>query len=182
MNRGLPAVIIAAGSSERLGQHKALVEWNGETLIKRSARLLQESGCSPIIVVSNNEIAVDCMIECPDATIVINQNPSGGRTGSIQLGLMSLCGDHGRPPRSVLIVPVDRCGWNLKTIDVLLNCSKTTSPTPSGHPLLLCGDDVEEVLAALPDEPLRDLVRFSRIEAPGIHLNIDKPADLEALE
>ena len=129
MSRGLPAVIIAAGSSERLGQPKALVKWNDETLVKRSVRMLQESGCSPIIVVSNNEIAVDCMIECPDATIVINQNPDDGRTGSIQLGLMSLCGDHGRPPRRVLIVPVDRCGWKPETIEVLLNCTKTTSPT-----------------------------------------------------
>jgi len=182
MSRGLPAVVIAAGASERLGQPKALVKWNDETLVKRSIRLLQSAGCTPIIVVSNNEIAVDCMVECPDANIVINQQPEEGRTGSIQLGLMSLCGDHGRPPRRVLIVPVDRCGWNSQTLDVLIDCFETTSPIPAGHPLLLCGDDVEEVMAAFPDQPLREIVKFNRIEAPGIHLNIDEPEDLEALQ
>jgi len=38
------AVILAAGYSSRLGQPKALVKWNEETLIERSIRLLEEAG------------------------------------------------------------------------------------------------------------------------------------------
>ena len=37
------AVILAAGYSSRLGQPKALVKWNEETLIERSIRLLEEA-------------------------------------------------------------------------------------------------------------------------------------------
>ena len=59
MAKGVPAIVLAAGKSTRLGQPKALVEWNGETLVGRSARLLKESGCSPIIVVTRNELQVD---------------------------------------------------------------------------------------------------------------------------
>ena len=80
MAKCVPAIVLAAGSSSRLGQPKALVEWNGETLVGRAVRLLQESGCKPIIVVTRSELQIDVMLSCKDATIVVNPNPEDGRT------------------------------------------------------------------------------------------------------
>jgi len=179
MAKGVPAIVLAAGKSTRLGQPKALVEWNGETLVGRSARLLKESGCSPIIVVTRNELQVDVMMSCKDANIVVNPKPEDGRTGTLQVGLMSLVSDLGRTPRRVIVAPVDRCGWNKETISTLLDCNSNTSPMPSGHPLLLC--EVEKVLSFPRDISLRDSLSIERINAPGEHMNIDTPADLEAL-
>lgn len=180
MGKGIPAVILAAGASSRLGQPKALVEWNDETLVGRAVRLLEESGCSPIIVVTRSELLIDVAIASGGANVVVNQHPEEGRTGSLQVGLLALMGDSGRIPRRVFVVPVDRCGWQKETLETLLEGKTDSSPNPSGHPLLLFS--VEDVLASGPDEPLRDIVRFSRIDAPGEHLNIDAPADLEALK
>ena len=181
MAHNVPAVILAAGASERLGQPKALAIFNGESLVKRAVRQLKESGCRTIVVVTNIELAVDIMLEIEEGLVVVNQNPEEGRTGTLQCGLLSLGGEKGNFPRKVLVVPVDRCGWTVETIDVLLQENKSCSPIPSGHPLLLCDSDIEDVLAATPDMPLRDLVNFVRIDAPGKFLNIDTPADLEAL-
>ena len=75
MVKGVPAIVLAAGESSRLGRDKALVEWNGETLVGRAVRLLQESGCKPIIVVTRSELQIDVMLASGDATIVVNPKP-----------------------------------------------------------------------------------------------------------
>ena len=180
MAKVVPAIVLAAGASSRLGQAKALVKWGDESLVARSVRLLNESGCKPIIIVTRLELQVDVMLECPDSTVVVNPKPDDGRTGSLQVGLLSLISELGRTPRKVLVCPVDRCGWNNATIDCLLDCDRNTSPAPSGHPLLLC--DIERVLSLPKESSLRDNIQIDRINAPGEHMNIDTPADLEALK
>jgi len=180
MAKGIPAIVLAAGESSRLGQPKGLVEWNGETLVGRSVRLLRESGCSPIIVVTRTELQIDVMLSCNEATIVVNPKPEDGRTGSLQVGLLSLLSELGRTPRRVLVSPVDRCGWNEETISVLLDYHTNTTPTPSGHPLLLC--EIDKVLSFSKDASLREQLEITRVSAPGEHMNIDTPADLEALQ
>ena len=180
MAKGVPAIVLAAGASTRLGQPKALVKWNDESLVSRSVRLLLESGNSPIIVVTRTELQVDVMMQCSGATVVVNPSPEEGRTGSLQVGLISLISELGRTPRRVLVCPVDRCGWNIETVKSLLECTKNTSPMPSGHPLLLC--EVEKVLTFLKSDSLRDGLEIERINAPGEHMNIDTPGDLEALQ
>tara|TARA_B000000557_G_C20764197_1_gene438725 strand:- start:395 stop:937 length:543 start_codon:yes stop_codon:yes gene_type:complete len=179
MAKGVPAIVLAAGASSRLGEPKAFVKWSGETLVARSVRMLQESGSSTIIVVTRAELQVDIMLECNGATVVVNPNPEEGRTGSLQVGLISLISELGRTPRRVLVCPVDRCGWNIETVSELLECKKNTSPVPSGHPLLLC--DVEKVLTLAKSASLRDSLDIERVNAPGEHMNIDTPGDLEAL-
>ena len=180
MGKGVPAIVLAAGESSRLGQPKALVQWNGETLVSRAVRLLEEKNCSPIIVVTRNELQVDVMLSCNNAIVVVNPKPEDGRTGTLQVGLVSLISELGRTPRRVLVAPVDRCGWNEDTVSVLLDCNSNTSPIPSGHPLLLC--DIEKVLSLPKDISLRDSITINRINAPGEHMNIDTPADLEGLQ
>jgi CTP:molybdopterin cytidylyltransferase MocA len=179
MAKGVPAIILAAGASRRLGQPKALVKWDGESLVARSTRILSESGCSPIFVVTRSELQIDVMLECDGATVVVNPLPEEGRMGSLQVGLISLISELGRTPRRVLVSPVDRCGWNLQTVEALIKCHENTSPKPSGHPLILC--EIDKILSLPKDASLRDSISISKISAPGEHMNIDTPADLEGL-
>ncbi|MCS5533205.1 MAG: NTP transferase domain-containing protein [Candidatus Poseidoniaceae archaeon] len=186
MAKGIPAIILAAGASSRLGQPKALVNVGDTNLLGLAFRRLQNAGCSPIVVVTSSELAYDCLTSVPGATIVINKAPQEGRTGSIQCGLMSLCGDHGRTPRMVLIAPVDRPGWNVNLVKQLMkskNSCKPVSNNRSGHPVIIAGDDIEDVLAANPDESLRELVSFNPVQVNYqlISLNIDTEQDLQLL-
>jgi len=180
MAKSVPAIILAAGASSRLGQPKSLVQWQGETLVGRAVRLLKQSNCSPIVVVTRSDLQIDVMLSCPDSTIVVNPNPEHGRTGSLQVGLISLISELGRTPRRVLVSPVDRCGWTVETVSRLLEYNENTSPMPSGHPLLLC--EIEKILSLPKDASLRDSIEINRIQAPGEHMNIDTPGDLEALQ
>ena len=52
------------------------------------------------------------------------------------------------------------------------------------HPIRVSVDDVIEVLSAVPDRPLRDLIKEERFEVndPFLHLNVDSVADLEGLD
>lgn len=179
MTKQIPAIILAAGASSRLGQPKSLVIWNGETLVKRANRLLQESGCAPVIIVTRNELQIDILLETPNSNVIVNPHPERGRTGSLQIGLKALLAELGRTPRKVLVVPVDRCGWTVETVEKLVLEDKNTSPLPSGHPLLLT--DIDIVLGLAEDSSLRENLQISRIDAPGTHMNIDSPEDLEML-
>ena len=186
MSKGIPAIILAAGASSRLGQAKALVSIGDTNLLGLAYRRLQKAGCSPIVVVTSSELAFDCLTSVPGAIIVINKAPQDGRTGSIQCGLMSLCGEHGRTPRRVLIAPVDRPGWNITMVKQLMETNHSCKPVSnkrSGHPVIIAGNDIEEVLAALPDEPLRELVSFNPVQVNYqlISLNIDTQQDLQSL-
>jgi len=76
------AVVLAAGFSRRLGHPKQLVMWEGETLIRRAARIAQEA-CDDVVVVTRREF-VEGLCSC---RIVINQNAEEGIASSIRLGV-----------------------------------------------------------------------------------------------
>jgi molybdenum cofactor cytidylyltransferase len=43
------AVILAAGASSRMGKPKQLLEFCGQTLVRRTALAAQEAGCNPVV-------------------------------------------------------------------------------------------------------------------------------------
>jgi len=45
------AVILAAGEARRFGQAKQLLDWKGESMIRRVAKIALEAGCQPVLVV-----------------------------------------------------------------------------------------------------------------------------------
>jgi molybdenum cofactor cytidylyltransferase len=49
---GVGAVILAAGSSSRLGSPKQILPFRGESLLRRAARAALGAGCSPVVVVT----------------------------------------------------------------------------------------------------------------------------------
>ena len=123
MVRPYPAIILAAGASQRLGQPKSLVKIGTTTLVGLAQEKLIAAGCSPIVVVTRSELLYDVMKATIGATVVANATPENGRTGSLQCGLLSLAGDTGRLPRGVIVAPVDRPGWAVKHVRSLLAAS-----------------------------------------------------------
>lgn len=182
-----PAVILAAGASQRLGQPKSLVEIGNSTLVGLAYKKLIKAGCSPVIIVTRSELSVPIMQTTLGSTVIVNSTPEEGRTGSIQCGIMSLAGDKGRMPKQVIIAPVDRPGWaveHIKTLALAKTSSTLSSNGRRGHPLLLDQDAIQTVLAAPPQTSLRELISFDEVyvDAPHLGLNIDHPEDLELLK
>jgi molybdenum cofactor cytidylyltransferase len=89
LNTGI--VILAAGGSARLGQPKQLLQFEGESLLKRIARVALESSCDPVVVVLGAHADL-CVVEVADLPlqIVQNENWVNGMASSIRAGLEAL--------------------------------------------------------------------------------------------
>ncbi|RAK69538.1 nucleotidyltransferase family protein [Hymenobacter edaphi] len=48
----IPAVLLAAGASTRMGQPKQLLPYQGRTLLRRAAETALVAGCQPVIIVT----------------------------------------------------------------------------------------------------------------------------------
>ncbi len=51
----IPALLLAAGASQRLGRPKALLPFRGSTLVEQAAETLLAAECSPVLVVIGPE-------------------------------------------------------------------------------------------------------------------------------
>ena len=79
---GVAGVVLAAGEGKRFGGPKAPFEYEGERLVDRSVRILNEAGCDPIVVVLGAWLgAVD------GATVMANDTWREGMGSSLRTGL-----------------------------------------------------------------------------------------------
>jgi molybdenum cofactor cytidylyltransferase len=89
--RNVGAVILAAGGSSRLGQPKQLLQFRGETLIRRAVRAAEEAGCDPIIVVTGElSEAIRRELLATRARIVENAEWHRGLGTSIRRGIETI--------------------------------------------------------------------------------------------
>jgi molybdenum cofactor cytidylyltransferase len=84
-------VILAAGSSSRLGQPKQNLMYEGETLLQRAVNAAMASLCDVVIVVLGaNEEAITPTIENKKVTIIKNPDWQEGMASSIRAGINRL--------------------------------------------------------------------------------------------
>jgi molybdenum cofactor cytidylyltransferase len=55
-NQSIGAVILAAGASSRMGKPKQLLEFRGQTLVRRATLAAREAGCDPVVVVTGAHV------------------------------------------------------------------------------------------------------------------------------
>ena len=180
----IECVVLAAGSSERLGQPKALVNIGEDNLVRWMVRRLVTQGLSPVVV-TRSEIEREVAEATSPCEVLVNPNPDAGRTGTLQVGIANLDVVTGHGYR-LLVVPIDRPGFSDSTLSRRGSSERTCCPMKGGrggHPLVLSADDVEGIRVASPDVPLRNLVKPFRFEVgdPHLHLNIDASVDLVGL-
>ena len=182
MAKTTPAIILSAGYSKRLGEHKALVEVAGKTLLELAVLKLQQAGCAPVIIVVNQELQFDALMLSNGAVVVVNKLPENGRTGSLKVGLTSVLAELGRMPNKAIMCPVDRPGWKASHIAKLIESDMScclTDGSVKGHPVSLVKNDLLNIMAANDDAPLKNIVRFESVAVDNslLSLNIDTPID-----
>ena len=182
MVKTTPAIILSAGYSKRLGEHKALVEVAGKTLLELAVLKLQQAGCAPVIIVVNQELQFDALMLSNGAVVVVNKLPENGRTGSLKVGLTSVLAELGRMPNKAIMCPVDRPGWKASHIAKLIESDMScclTDGSVKGHPVSLVKNDLLNIMAANDDAPLKNIVRFESVAVDNslLSLNIDTPKD-----
>ena len=175
------AVVLAGGASRRLGQPKALLPMLGSTTLRVIVERLVTFGIETVVVVHPDLAVATDDLPCP---VVINPRPDAGRTGSLHLGLNRLT----LPSTEVLVCPVDRPGWDQAVLELLLAApGEAVVPVHdgrAGHPLLVRGQALLRLAALDADAPLREaLDKRTKVEvdAPFLHVNLDRPVDLATL-
>ncbi len=87
----MPAIILAAGASRRLGQPKQLVPMDGETLLARTIRITIQAGAGPVLVVLGaHQQLIQPEVAQQDVTTVVNADWEKGIATSIHAGMRAL--------------------------------------------------------------------------------------------
>jgi molybdenum cofactor cytidylyltransferase len=86
----IAGILLAAGLSRRFGRQKLLEPWEGEPLVRRSVRRLLEAQLSPVVAVVSSDGALAAAVAELPVTLVLNEQPEKGISGSIALGIGTL--------------------------------------------------------------------------------------------
>ena len=87
-------VVLAAGSSSRLGSNKLLIDVGGETIVRRAARRAIEAELAPVIVVLGFEAdRVAEALQGVEVMLVVNPDHAAGMARSMRAGIERVPGD-----------------------------------------------------------------------------------------
>ena len=84
-------IVLAAGSSVRMGRNKLLLELGGETVVRRAVRTALAAGLDPVVVVTGHEReAVEAELHDLPCCPVYNDEHARGQHTSIRAGVAAV--------------------------------------------------------------------------------------------
>ncbi len=181
------AVILAAGSSSRMGFPKALLTYRGERFVDRLARIFS-AVCKEIVVVRS---AASGEWTVAGAHLVTNPLPERGMLSSLQCGLRAVS----RERQAVFFTPVDYPAIAESTVSLLAAAwagDQIIIPRyrgRRGHPVLIAHALLQEFeslpVSAQPADVVRrheSEIRYIDVDDPAILSDVDTPEQHRALE
>jgi len=136
------AILLAAGESKRMGKLKALLPWQGRTMLEHQVNSLFEGGLDKIIVVLGHrkEKLLLLLKDHKYVSPIYNPNYLSGKTSSIKCGLAQI---HATDTDYVMLLNVDqpRSSHLIRTLAQYHESSKSLITIPSfngkgGHPII----------------------------------------------
>lgn len=196
LNAPVSAVILAAGTSTRMGQPKQLLPLDGTTLLARAIENVRSSGLAEIVLVLGASAeAIRRQLPQPlleGLKIVVNHGYANGIASSLREGLSAL----GPQSAAALIILGDQPLIRPQTFhQIMAGYHRSRAPIviPShqgkrGNPVLLGRPVFPEVMALEGDTGCRaifanhlDAIFKVEVEDPGILLDIDSQDDYDRL-
>jgi molybdenum cofactor cytidylyltransferase len=187
------AVVLAAGRSSRMGAAKQLALIDGEPMLRRTVEAVIASGLSPVVVVTGHEAEhVGAALKGLSVTLVRNPDYALGLSTSLKAGLEALPADID----GALIALGDMPRVTAEDIAALASAFDPAEGRgivvpvhegKRGNPVLwaeaffpemkaLSGDTGAKAVIAANPEAVFEVER-----GPGVLMDVDTPADLEAL-
>ncbi len=184
------AILLAAGESRRMGSPKALLPWQGTTLIAYQVDQILEAGAHPVVVVLGHEAERAASVWTPQLGVAtaINTAYRQGRSASIRVGVESLP----QNVRAILIHSVDqpRRAETLRTLISAHLSGNQMITMPSyqgrrGHPPVLSASLRPELCClAEGNQGLREVMirhagesRVIPFDTPEVLFNLNTPED-----
>ena len=174
------AILLAAGESRRMGSLKALLPWQGSTLLAHQISSLRLAGIDPVVVVLGHQAGqLRPLVEGKEGVIwQLNPDYWQGKTTSIKAGLNALGPGQ---PSAILILNVDQ-PRSAETIRLLLQQHRDggrsiTIPRyrgKGGHPIVVDSALLEE-LKMIDEESLGVKAVVRRHQEATLLVEMDTP-------
>lgn len=192
MQSSISAIILSAGSSQRMGKHKALLKIGNKTFLRHIVDEINSAGLQDTIVVLGSDFeTIRQTLSWFNGKVVVNNDWGNGQLSSIITGLnaFELTDCNG-----VLIVPVDHPLFTSSLILELLQAFKESKkqiiiPTHRqrrGHPIIISKNLFGELRNAPIQIGMRSVVHAHEdeicevpTEEEGVLINIDTPEDYQ---
>lgn len=183
------AILLAAGASRRLGRPKALVEVDGEPLVRRTARLLAGTRPLVLLVVTGERVLgarIGAALDGIDATRVDCDDWDAGMGASLRAGLAAAAR---WPIAAALVCPCDLPRLEAAHIEDLVAAWRADPARPAasryagvvGTPAIL-PRAAFDAAAGAGDRGARAWLRrqpaLSLVDAPDLAFDVDEPGDL----
>ncbi len=192
------AILLAAGESRRMGKLKALLPWQGDTLLGSQISSLLQAGINQVVVVLGHEQEkLLPLLEAQDRVVpVFNPDYRTGKTTSIKAGIEAVLGSRQAADAQILVLlNVDQPRTS-ETISALLSRHQSSDCLISipvfqgkgGHPIILDYSLLPELLEiAEASQGIRAVVRkheerVQRVEmdTPEVLWDLNTPEQYQA--
>jgi molybdenum cofactor cytidylyltransferase len=186
------AIVLAAGSSTRMGRNKLLLEIGGETLVRRVVEAAGGAGVDRVVVVlGHDEARVRAELEGLRCETVVNPDHARGAGTSLHTGVRHVAAD----ASAVVIVLADMPFVTASMIAALVECYRATrAPVVFSRygdiqapPTLYDRALFAELLAIDDDRGGKQVVLRHQAEAEAVEWpesalhDVDSPADYDRI-
>lgn len=187
-------VLLAAGSSRRMGRPKALLPYRGTTLLHHAIETLCSTACRPRIVVVSPEVERSCWLRDEvDVAVVVNADPLRGLSSSLQVALRAIeahdsAADGADSVDGILLTLVDQPLITVEHLNAILaagaetGLAATSWPGAFGPPTFLYRSFFSSLRDLRGDEGAKKILRAERarlrlVDFPDAAVDIDDAAD-----
>jgi len=181
-------IVLAAGGSSRMGSPKQLLQYRGETLIRRAAQAAIASTCNRVtVVIGSNAPQMTRELEDLPVSVVENQIWQTGMSSSIRAGLDDL---RQHDLDGILIMLCDQPFVTAGILNDLITTHRQTGKpivassydTIQGVPAFFSRELLPELTALSADEGARRIIAkhpdlVATINFPQGAIDIDTPHD-----
>lgn len=194
----VPAILLAAGASTRLGRPKQLLRlpaFDSKTLLDHAVALARASGASPIFVVLGAH-AEEIILECDllDCILIRNEAWAEGMASSLRVGIAAVL-ENASSASGAMVLVCDQPGLSAEYLVRLLEAHNVDGNRiaasryagRAGVPAIFPRAVFPALLELQGDQGARVLLQQGgtgvfAIDFPGGELDLDSPEDLQRLQ
>ncbi|MDQ0638647.1 molybdenum cofactor cytidylyltransferase [Pedobacter sp. W3I1] len=160
-------IILAAGSSSRLGRPKQLLDYKGKTLLQTVINEALETNCKPVIVVLGaNAEEIAAQHQNDQVSFVINESWGNGMASSIAAGLSAMIKNNSAT-ESIIIAVADQIFVKMSNFNNLIEKQRETGKNiiasayteTIGTPVLFKKDYFEALLSLEGAEGAKNILK-----------------------